>query len=251
MKHHSKPYLSEGLKPGDLDTFVSELFTIDKFKSKMGEDEDISVIAFRVRDKNAANDLMEFIEKGYEFVLDADISSGEEYDGQYQVFVELRRTDKLSEEINKLLLGITRLTNIEDWKFKYYTLPEKLIFDKDNLKKHVPTTPQEYQKKLLNIKNNDIKEVLNQGSADINLESDNTLTFSKPYAGDLQTKFVAIGNYETVKNSLPGKLSLDESSQSEIFFLTKYLGNYEIDKIGNKFLIKNGDKAIIIEKDRW
>jgi hypothetical protein len=251
MKQQSNSYLSEGMKPGDLDTFVSEIFTIDKFKSKMGEDEDISVIAFRVKDKNVAIDLMEFIEKGYEFVLDADMSSGEEYDGQYQVFVELKRTNKLFEEINKLLLGVTRLTNIEDWQFKYYTLPEKLIFNEENLKKHVPTTLQEYQNKLLSIKNKDIKEVLNQGSADINLESDNTLTFSKPYAGDLKTKFIAIGDYETVKNSLPGKLSLDESSQSEIFFLTKYLGNYEIDKIGNKFLIKNGDKAIIIEKNRW
>jgi len=150
-----------------------------------------------------------------------------------------------------LLSGITRLTNVEDWQFKYYTSSEKLIFNEENSKTHIPTTPQEYQKKLLNIKNNDIKEVLNQGSADINLESDNTLTFSKPYAGDLQTKFIAIGDYETVKNSLPGKLSLDESSQSEVLFLTKYLGNYEIDKIGNKFLIKNGDKAIIIQKDRW
>jgi hypothetical protein len=217
----------------------------------MGEDEDVSVLAFKVRDKNAATDLMEFIEKGYEFVLDADMSAGEEYDGQYQVFVELRRTNKLSEEINKLLLGITRLTNVEDWQFKYYTSSEKLIFNEGNSKTHIPETPQEYQKKLLKIKNSDIKEVLNQGSVDINLESDNTLTFSKPYAGDLQTKFVAIGDYETVKNSLPGKLSLDESSQSEVLFLTKYLGNYEIDKIGNKFLIKNGDKAIIIQKGRW
>jgi len=125
MKQQSNSYLSEGMKPGDLDTFVSEIFTIDKFKSKMGEDEDISVIAFRVKDKNVAIDLMEFIEKGYEFVLDADMSSGEEYDGQYQVFVELKRTNKLFEEINKLLLGVTRLTNIEDWQFKYYTLPEK------------------------------------------------------------------------------------------------------------------------------
>jgi hypothetical protein len=34
-------------------------------------------------------DLVEFIEKGYKFILDADMSAGEENDGQYQVFVEM------------------------------------------------------------------------------------------------------------------------------------------------------------------
>ena len=57
--------------------------------------------------------------------------------------------------------------------------------------------------------------------------------------------------YDIVKNTVPGKLSLDEASQSQMFFLAKYLGNYDINKIGNKFLIRNESKAIVIEKDRW
>ena len=69
--------------------------------------------------------------------------------------------------------------------------------------------------------------------------------------GDIAAKFIAIGDYEDVKHTVPGPLSLDESSQSQMFFLAKYIGNYEINKIGNKFLIRNGDKAVVIEKDRW
>jgi len=53
----------------------------------MGEDRDIVVLGFHVRDKNPAADLMEFIERGYTYILDADMSTGEESDGQYQVFV--------------------------------------------------------------------------------------------------------------------------------------------------------------------
>ena len=34
-------------------------------------------------------------------------------------------------------------------------------------------------------------------------------------------------------------------------FLEKYLGNYEIHKINNKFILKNGDKAMIFRKDMW
>lgn len=58
----------------------------------MGKDEDVVVISFKVKDKFPAIDLMEFIEKGYTFVLDADMSSGEERDGTYSVFVELERS---------------------------------------------------------------------------------------------------------------------------------------------------------------
>jgi hypothetical protein len=75
--------LSEGLRSGDLENYVSELFTVDRYSSKMGEDSDIVVLGFRVREKHPAIDLMEFIEKGYDFILDADMSAGEENDGQY------------------------------------------------------------------------------------------------------------------------------------------------------------------------
>jgi hypothetical protein len=50
---------------------------------------------------------------------------------------------------------------------------------------------------------------------------------------------------------VPGALALDESSHSEVTFLNKYLGNYDINKIGDKFLIRNGTRAVVIEKGRW
>jgi hypothetical protein len=105
--------------------------------------------------------------------------------------------------------------------------------------------------KILEFKQTDVKGFFDQGAVEVALESDNTLTFSRPYSGDVSAKFIAIGDYEDVKQTVLGALSLDESSQSEMFFLTKYIGNYDINKIGNKFLIRNGDKAVVIEKGRW
>ena len=83
------------------------------------------------------------------------------------------------------------------------------------------------------------------------MDENNNLTFSRPFAQDIKAKFVAIGDYEDVKNIVPGKLSLDETSQSQVLFLTKYLGDYNIDKIQNKFLIANDSRAVVIEKDKW
>lgn len=251
MTNQYKRNLSEGLRSGDLREFVSEVFTVDQFKSKMGEDSDIVVISFRVREKHPAMDLVEFIEKGYKFILDADMSAGEENDGQYQVFVEMERTPELPSQMRDLLGGVGQLCGTKDWRFRYQKSPKSVEFNEESVVEHIPTTPEAYAAKITEIKTSDIKGFFDQGSVDIALESDNTLVFSRPYAGDVPVKFVAIGDYEDVKQIVPGPLSLDEASQSQMFFLAKYIGNYDINKIGNKFLIRNGNRAVVIEKDRW
>jgi hypothetical protein len=245
------PQLNEGLRSGDLKNYVSELFTVDQYKSKMGEDGDVIVLGFRVREKNPAVDMMEFIERGYDFILDADMSAGEENDGQYQVFVEIQRTPELKTQLKELLGGVGQLCDCREWKFRYQKAPTSLEFNEENITEAIPMTKEDYERKVMEIKNTDVKEFFNQGSIDVDLAEDNTLVFSRPYAGDIAAKFIAIGDYEDVKHTVPGPLSLDESSQSQMFFLAKYIGNYEINKIGNKFLIKNGNKAVVLEKDRW
>jgi len=246
-----KHNLKEGLHRGDLKEFVSDLFTVDQYKSKMGNDSDIVVLGFRVKEKHPAMDLVEFIEKGYPYVLDADMSAGEEHDGQYQVFVEMERNPALKRNLRNLLDGISKLTAVEDWKFRYQKAPHSVEFNEQSVMENIPLTPQDYENRIMEIKNGDVQEFFDQGAVDVALESDNTLTFKKPYAGDITAKFISIGEYEDVKNTIPGALSLDESSQSQVNFLNKYLGNYDINKVGDKFLIRNGHKAVVIQKDRW
>jgi len=243
--------LNEGLRSGDLEHFVDDLFTVDRYSSKMGEDKDVVVLGFNVREKHPAMDLVEFLETGYRYILDADMSSGEEANGNYQVFVEMERTENLPYQIKELLSGVSQLTKIREWRFRYQSSPKSVQFDEKSVLEHIPTTPAEYESKIVEIKEGDLKEFFDQGSVDVALEADNTLTFSRPYSGDVSAKFIAIGNYDDVKETLPGALSLDESSQSQTTFLNKYIGNYDINKIGNKFLIRNGSRAVIIQKDRW
>lgn len=250
MNQH-KHKLIEGLRAGDLSDYVSNIFTVDQYSSKMGEDRDILVLGFKVKEKYPAIDLVEFIEKGYDFILDADMSTGEEHDGQYQVFVEIERTPQLTEQLKELISGVGQLSKLKDWKFRYQRAPKSVEFNEDTIVKNIPMTKEDYDTKVLEIKNIDIKEFFNQGAVDVAVDENNNMTFKKPYAGNVKAKFVAIGDYENVKEIIPGALDLSESSQSEIFFLNKFLGNYDINKIGNKFLIKNNDKAIVIEKDSW
>jgi len=243
--------LNEGLRSGDLVRYVSDLFTIDQYKSKMGEDKDIMVLSFKVKEKHPATDLMEFIERGYDFILDADMSAGEEHDGQYQVFVEIERTPKMKEQLEELLGGVAQLCDCKTWRFRYQKELNSVEYSPESLNEHVPLTPDAYESRMLEIKENDLLDFFDQGSVELQLTENNILTFRRTFGGDIVTKFIAIGPYEAVAKTLPGALRLDESSQSEVIFLAKYLGKYDIDKIGDKFLIRNRDQAIVLEKQRW
>jgi hypothetical protein len=249
MRQHR---LLEGLRSKDLAGFVEPTFTIDQYTSKMGEDQNVIVLGFRVNDKNPATDLMEFIEKGYPFVLDADMSSGEERDGKYQVFIEIERSKQLPEQIKELLGGISRLVDNKDWRFRYHKDFKSAEFTEQAILEHVPLTREDYKAKMLEFKNITVREFFNRTPVDlIQIDEDNNITIAKPYSGYINMELLAMGDYDEIKDSLLGAIQLDEASQSQVNFLEKYLGPYEIHKINNKFLIRNGNTAMIVSKEKW
>jgi len=251
-QQHHKPKLFEGLRTGDLRDMVSPLISFDQFKSKMGEDKDVVVISFKVKEKLPAIDLMEFIEKGYKFVLDADTSTGEERDGQYSVFVEIERNENIPHYVLEMLDGVKQLCDCDSWQFRYFRDPNVYDLTEQVLAEHVPLDKLAYEVKMQGMKQGAVQEFFDQGAIDsVSVDTENNLTISKPYVESLNLKLLAIGEYETLKDRLKGGIQLDESSRNQTVFLEKYLGNYEIYKISDKFLIKNKDKAIIVDKDAW
>ena len=250
--HRQQSKLFEGLRPGDLTDSLSHRITIDQYKSKMGNDRDIIVVAFKANDKFPAVDLMEFIEKGYPMVLDADMSTGEEQDGKYAVFVELERTPKVAKELDNMLRGIGHLCNCSSWHFKYFKDINGYPFTTEKFEEIVPLTSSDYDRRLKGQKISEVEDVLDQGSTEIvDIDESNNLTISKAYTDNVEFKLEAVGTYDDLSQQLEGGFQLDESSNSQTMYLSKYLGNYEINKIDNKFLVRNGDKAIIISKERW
>ena len=142
--------LNENLETNDLKRLVNPELHIDQYKSKMGDDADVCVVSFKVTGKEPANDVVAFFEKGYDFVLDADVSSGEKSDGDYLVFVELDRTTELPDQIYKLVSDVLNLTDQEmtDWKFMYRKSTTKQELTVDNLSNTVSLTPEDYHKKF-------------------------------------------------------------------------------------------------------
>jgi len=151
-KHNQNKFqqFNEGLEQSDLARLVHPKLHVDEFKSKMGDDADIIVLSFKVNGKEPATDLMNFIEKGYEFVLDADVSAGELDDGEYLVFAEIERKPEAAGEIVGLLDDIINLTDqdLDNWKFQYRKSSNEHEITEQEIQSVVPLTPEEYDAKF-------------------------------------------------------------------------------------------------------
>ena len=115
-----KQQIKESLDPQDLENRIKDTIHIDEFKPKMGKDEDIIVSTFKVLGHEAAKDLENFIEKGYDFVIDAETSPGEISNGKYIVFVETERNNSFPKNFMEMIKDIKNITNVDDWKIKYF-----------------------------------------------------------------------------------------------------------------------------------
>jgi hypothetical protein len=234
--------LNEGLRSLDLENLIEGTVEIDVHKSKMGEDQDVCVLSFTVGDRFPAKDLMEFVERGYGFVLDADISSGENSKGKYNVFIELSRTPQLAENIKELEYGIKRLTGIDTFRFKYYKNPELFDLNEDNIKRIVPDSAKEYEITLNRFKTEDVKQFFDKTLMDdLTLDND-IITIKKPFGNQLRFKQV---NEQSISENT---IAVDDRSISEIFWLTKVLGDYDITKIGETFSLANKGKIMFLQR---
>ena len=141
--------LFEGMEWGDLRKLVHPKLHVDEFKSKMGDDTDVIVLSFKVKEKQPAEDLSAFIERGYGWVLDADNSAGDFEDGEYLVFVELDRDPHAAQRIFKLLTDMMNLTGqkIEDWHLQYAKDHKEFPLSEEDIRRVVPMTAQIYQSK--------------------------------------------------------------------------------------------------------
>ena len=137
--------LFEGLEYKDLEGLIKPEIHVDEFASKMGDDDDIIVISFFVRDEQASKDLMNWMEKGYDFVLDSDRSPGEIKPGRYLVFIEIRRRSTAGAHVARLLEDLSTLTEYEpeDWTIVYEDREEP--FTQENFEKMVPLSPKAYR----------------------------------------------------------------------------------------------------------
>lgn len=240
--------MNESLMAGDLRLLVDNIFEIDSFKSKMGSDTDICVLSFTVNDAEPAKDLVEFIEKGYEFVLDADASPGELADGKYKVFVEIERNRRIAEQIVDILEGITNLTEVKNWKFRYFKSFHSVDANEENLKETIPCNKNDYEISVQENYMNNFSNFFNRSYLESVSVDNDDIVFQRKFSGPLRMRIKEFGPVHQIYDKIKGPMMIESKDMSEIMFYTKCLGNYNITKIGASFVFENNGYAVVLER---
>ena len=244
-------FLKEGLKAGDLEGVVDRRFSVDKFKSKMGEDRNIMVVAFSVDGQAPAKDLERFAETGYKEVLDADATPGSLEDGKHRVFIEFARTEKVHGEVRKFLDDLAKLTNIETFEFTYHKDTTPFEASMKNLGDILPRTPIAYTQKIQSMRLGEVKNFFDRFQMmEIKLD-DNRISIKKQNSEALKFELHAFGNTNMVMNEVKA-FRLDENAMSECLFLTKYFGPYQISKTTeDQFIFSKNNESALMSKSGW
>lgn len=147
MNSKHKLPLSEALEYKDMVGMIKPTIHVDEFASKMGDDEDIIVISFYVRSEQVARDLVDWFEKGYDWVMDADRSPGEIRPGRYLVYVEMRRRSTAGAKLSVMLDDLGTLTefSVDDWNMTYQD--QTVPFSVDSFDRMVPRSPRDYRER--------------------------------------------------------------------------------------------------------
>jgi len=243
--------VNEGLKAGDLEGVVHRRFSVDQFKSKMGEDRNIMVLAFSVDGQAPAKDLERFAETGFKEVLDADATPGSLEDGKHRVFVEFARVEQVDQHVRKFLDDLKKLTNIETFEFTYHK--DKIPFEASpkNLADILPRTPEAYSQKTQKMKLGELKDFFDKFQMMEFKLDNNIVTVKKQEAEKLQFELQAFGETKLIMNEIKA-FKLDESAMSECLFLTKYFGPYQITKTTeDQFIFSKGGESALVKKSGW
>jgi hypothetical protein len=240
--------VNEGLKAGDLEGVVSKRFSVDQFKSKMGEDRNIMVLAFSVDGQAPAKDLERFAETGYKEVLDADATPGSLEDGKHRVFVEFARVEQVDQHIRKFLDDLSKLTNIETFEFTYHKRSVPFEASAKNLADVLPRTPIAYTQKIQKLQLGEIKDFFDRFEMMEFKLDNNIISVKKQDADTVKLELHAFGNTKAIMNEIKA-FKLDESAMSECLWLTKYFGPFQITKTTeNRFIFSKGGESALVTR---
>jgi len=164
--------INEGLDYLDMEGQIEPKVSVDEYSAKVGKDSDIVTLAFIVNSEAAGNDLVDWFERGYDWILDASLSEGELSPGKYLVFVETKRRTKVPERIVELIEDLETLTDLSPDEWTVSIDNEDYDAETEILKQHITISPHEYREE------NDDEEELNEMRKRAGLETVNL--YGKP-----------------------------------------------------------------------
>lgn len=142
---YKKIFITEGLDFHDMQGQVFPLVSVDEYAAKMGSDKDIVTLSFVVKSEAAGNDLVDWFERGYDWVLDASVSEGEVEPNRWLVFVEINRRSTVPSRIIELIKDLKTLTTLKLSEWTVQVEDEDYEPDEQILHQVIICNPNEYK----------------------------------------------------------------------------------------------------------
>jgi hypothetical protein len=140
--------INEGLDYHDMVGQIEPVVSVDEYKAKMGKDSEVVTLSFILNSKSAAQDLVQWLEVGYDWVMDASVSTGEYKPGQWLVFAEMKRRSSVPKRICELLEDLYTLTDRKADQYKIKVDDKEYVADPEILNDVIITSPLLYKEKI-------------------------------------------------------------------------------------------------------
>jgi hypothetical protein len=82
---------------------------------------------------------------------------------------------------------------------------------------------------------------------DLTLDGD-VITIHKPFNRQVKLRMVKEAATDSILEGVVDPITMDDVSTSEVFWLTKVLGDYNINKVGNNFMFDNKGQAMLLQR---
>jgi hypothetical protein len=137
--------LFENLDYHDLVGQVIPTVSVDEYAAQAGTNDEIVTLAFIVKGEQASQDLSDWFERGYDWILDAAVSDGEYVPGRNLVFVEIPRRTTAPARIIELLEDLETLIDISVTAWTVQFNGEDYDADIEQLKSLIILSPHDYR----------------------------------------------------------------------------------------------------------
>ncbi|BDR26164.1 hypothetical protein RVBP17_2070 [Pseudomonas phage sp. 30-3] len=222
---------------------VLPIISVDEYMPKSGTQEEVIVIAFYTIDEDPAFDLDDFIEKSFIEVLDVDVSPNPDENGNYLVFVELKRKAGFFEKFYKIIKDVENVSGKQDWLVKAYLCNELLPYNDERLLDYIILLGDEEasitESVISMLTDSDISSAHIDDSRIYISNSHRTVSFEPLYIG------------ETAFNSLKlNECAIELSNvDSNVALLSAFLGKkWEVYKLNEYIILQHQSKQPIIAK---
>ena len=223
----------------EMQNYISEVIAVDSFAAKLGKDEDVCVLKFQSNNKTVAEDLVNFIETGCDFVLDADMSPAKNNQGLYNIFVEIERNDDLPKKIIEVIRDVEQVSGMLPWQFKFYKNENLYALNDENINTIVPTSPSQYKLLTDDKIEEDIKAFFESASVVTKRVKGKKLILKKAFTSHEMI-------IESFNKDVKGTYKIDRESSEQASYLNHWLGGgYSVVKVDDLFKITKGTNSIV------